>query len=483
MALWNSRPLNGAGSDPFGRKTDNKGKERLSAESVKCPSCGSNIYYQPELQAMMCRNCGNIYSPDTLEPRGSLGVSKERDYLGDSDISEDDKKRHEIVCNSCGAEVIADENTISTLCPFCGSPALITRRMTREFKPDYIVPFKIDKAGAERRLNEWLSSRKYTPAGFRSKRRMKNLTSIYVPFWLLDCVVQSDMSGTGKIINGTVKKIYEVNSTIKYYVKGVPFDASLKIANKLMQAIEPFDYSEMVRFESKYLQGFYAEKYDQRPTEMTDRIMRRLDKFSKNETDLVARKYDEYEVRPEKDFTIINDVSIKYCLLPVWLMTIEYEGRQFQLAVNGQTGEAGGFVPTTSAADKLSRIARFTSGRWIKIPVFLMLLFAVSLFMLTLSLEIGPGKTILIKALTAGEISIIVLLIALLVTHIVTKCLSKKIRDTSDELNDYDEDPGLDSYFDSTRHSDLKISEIPLRYVTLMTDSEGRVIGEHSIEI
>ena len=77
MALWNSRPLNGAGSDPFGRKTDNKGKERLSAESVKCPSCGSNIYYQPELQAMMCRNCGNIYSPDTLEPRGSLGVSKE----------------------------------------------------------------------------------------------------------------------------------------------------------------------------------------------------------------------------------------------------------------------------------------------------------------------------------------------------------------------------------------------------------------------
>ena len=58
---------------------------------------------------MMCRNCGNIYSPETLEPRGSLGITKEHDYMGDSDMSEDDKKRHEIVCNSCGAALIADE--------------------------------------------------------------------------------------------------------------------------------------------------------------------------------------------------------------------------------------------------------------------------------------------------------------------------------------------------------------------------------------
>ena len=73
--------------------------DNLYAESAKCPSCASNIYYQPEVQGLLCRSCGNIYDPATLEKTGSLGYSIECDYTGDNDISEDDKKRHEIVCN------------------------------------------------------------------------------------------------------------------------------------------------------------------------------------------------------------------------------------------------------------------------------------------------------------------------------------------------------------------------------------------------
>ena len=78
------------------------------------------------------------------------------------------------------------------------------------------------------------------------------------------------MSGTGKFGTVMASDIYEVNSNLKYFVKGVPFDASLQIPNKLMEAAEPFDYSEMVKFESKYLQGFYANTYDQLPPEMVD---------------------------------------------------------------------------------------------------------------------------------------------------------------------------------------------------------------------
>ena len=284
MALWNRRPFNSAGPNPFGSGLNQNDEGRLAADSVKCPSCGSNIVYEPELSAMMCRNCGNIYSPETLEPRGSLGITKEHDYMGDSDMSEDDKKRHEIVCNSCGAALIADENTMSTMCPFCGSPALITRRMSREFKPDYIVPFKIDKDQAKKNMMAWLATKKYTPIGFKSKSKLTNMTALYVPFWLLDCVVHSDMSGTGKVGRGNTKTIYEVNANMVYHVKGVPFDASVKIANRLMEAIEPFDYKDMVKFESKYLQGFYADKYEQLPSDMTERITRRISKFSRDES-------------------------------------------------------------------------------------------------------------------------------------------------------------------------------------------------------
>ena len=310
MSLWNSTPNNpGPGK---------AGIEPLTANSVKCPSCASNIFYEPEINGMMCRNCGNVYDPTTMEPRGSLGINKEHDYTGDGDMSEDDKKRHEIICNSCGTALVADENTMSTMCPFCGSPALITKRMSREFKPDYIVPFKIDRDQAESIMNKWISSRKHTPMGFKTKSRLTKMTALYVPFWLVDCGVNTDVSGTGKKIDGITSTIFEVDSTITYYVKGVPFDASLQIPNKLMEACEPFDYSEMVRFESKYLQGFYANKYDQLPTEMTDRIVRRMEKFSRSTTDSLAGRYDRFEERSEKNITWLSDISVRYCLLPVY---------------------------------------------------------------------------------------------------------------------------------------------------------------------
>lgn len=477
--MWNQRPLNTAGPDPFGLAPKKNGEGKLSAESVKCPTCGSNIVYEPELGSMMCRNCGNIYSPDTMESRGSLGISKEHDYMGDSDVSGDDKKRHEIVCNSCGATLIADENTMSTMCPFCGSPALITRRMTREFKPDYIIPFKIDKDQAKDIAKKWLDSRQYVPWGFKNKCRLTNMTALYVPFWLLDCVVHSEMGGTGKIGG----RALEVNAKMAYHVKGVPFDASVKIANKLMEAIEPYDYKDMVRFESKYLQGFYADKYDQVPTDITNRIVRRIDKFSRDEIGLISHRYQEFEVRSEKNLTWMSDASVKYCLLPVWFMTVEFEGSTYQFAINGQTGEASGQVPTTSTADKLYSIGKITDSVWKFIPVALCLLIPVIMFIISFnssftgSMEQAP----LMLALSVIEPILVVLTVAFFAVIYICKYLSKKVREKADKSNDYDEDPGLDSYLDSTKPADIDVKETELRFAHLVTDGEGNLYGARTV--
>lgn len=485
MALWNTRPLNSIGPNPFGKKDENDSSESLSADSFKCPTCGSNLFYEPELSSMMCRNCGNVYSPETLELRGSLGISREHDYMGDSDISEDDKKRHEISCNSCGATLIADENTMSTMCPFCGSPALITRRMTREFKPDYIVPFKIDKDQAQKIMREWLGSKKHTPRGFKTKSRLTGMTALYVPFWLLDCGVNTEMSGTGKIINGLNTTIYEVNSTLTYYVKGVPFNASLNIANKLMEAIEPFDYRDMVRFESKYLQGFYADKYDQLPTEMTDKIMKRIERFSDSETELVSSKYSKYEVRSEKGLTRLSEISIKYCLLPVWFMTVEFDGRQYQFAINGQTGEASGQVPTADSADIIDKISSVFKGYFYLILLGVVVALPIAIaFLVQFSSSLSALKIALITLLGIIEVAAVVLFFIMTSVNLLRGRISpKKEFKTAYEMNDYDKDPGLASYFDSARPSDIKVKEKILRHICKVTDSHGNIIGERSVEV
>ena len=475
MAWWNNKPIESGEGSPA-----KKGGGILHADSVKCPSCASNIIYEPEIGGMLCRNCGGVFSVDNLEPRGSFGINKEHDYFSDEDISEDDKKRHEIVCNSCGATLVTDENTMSTMCPFCGSPALITKRMTREFKPDYIIPFKVDKNRAQSIMKEWLAGRKYTPRGFRSKSRLSKMTALYVPFWLLDCCVNTELSGTGK----SDGMACEVNSKIKYYVKGVPFDASLNIANKLMQAVEPFDYSEMVKFENKYLQGFYANKYDQLPTEMTDRMIKRLEKYSLSANDMIAKKYHGYEPHPEKDYSYLSEISVKYCLLPVWFMTVEFGGRQYCFAVNGQTGEASGQVPTSDGADLYDRIINKTNGSInMTVPSFLMAALAVLIILLVLksfSSGVNTFSTIVIVSLCVCEGAILIFCLLNLILRYIHKRRSSGRGVTAYEINDYDKAPDLETYFDPSRKTDFEIKEIPLYYAHLLTNDNGEILGELS---
>ena len=455
MSLLNSNP-----NKPEIRKA---GDEPLLANSVKCPSCASNIFYEPELGGMMCRNCGNVYDPATMEPRGSLGINREHDYTGDGDMSEDDKKRHEIICNSCGSVLVADENTMSTMCPFCGSPALITKRMSREFKPDYIIPFKVDKDRATSIFSEWLATKKFTPKGFKNKCRLAKMTALYVPFWLLDCCVNTELTGTARA-NGIPS---EISSRIKYYVKGVPFDASLKIANKLMVAIEPFDYSEMVKFESKYLQGFYANKYDQVPTDMTDRIMRRMRGYSASANQTVANKYPGYVARTEKDFTYLTDISVKYCLLPVWLITAEYQGKQYQFAVNGQTGEAGGQVPISGKADMYDSVVnKINTRRLWPLPVYIGFLAALILFIFIISLEGFVNGFLNSKVIFFCMVGFMLLLFLLFKT--LHKHLPSKKVVTASEINDYDKEPDLEFYIDPARGTGLDIKELMLPYAHLM---------------
>jgi predicted RNA-binding Zn-ribbon protein involved in translation (DUF1610 family) len=468
--MWNARPFNSDAPDPFGRNPAKGGEERLTADSAKCPTCASNIIYQPEVQGLLCRNCGNIYNPSTLEKMGSLGYSVEHDYTGDNDISEEDRKRHEIVCNSCGATMIADEHMMSTVCAFCGSPALITRRMTREFKPDYIVPFKIDRQTAANNMKQWLKTRKMTPAGFKSKSRLTKMVPLYVPFWLLDCAVNSDIYGTGKKYTSDRSLVFSVRTKASYYVKGVPFDASLKIANKLMEAIEPFDYGEMVKFDNRYLQGFYADKYDQRPTELMDRFIKRMDRISQDLNDTVAAKYDEYEPNPEKDFTWMSELSIKYCLLPVWFMTVEFEGRTYQFAVNGQTGEASGQAPTSSAIDRMDSFVSFTRSGWRWAPAAAAVILPVLIFLISFSGNTGRFLYITCMAMCFIELLLIIFIAAMSFVRKIADRASHKIHETVDVVNDFDKAPGMEAYLDKSRGTKMNVEDYLYRHELNQTD-------------
>lgn len=364
MAIWD-HPANNAGG--FGSSKI----RTFSADSVKCPNCASNLVFESSHGAMICRNCGGLFDPETLDKVGSFGlVNPEKDYDGTIEVSKDDEGRVEIVCNSCGAEIVTDRNTSSTFCAFCGSPALVSRRLTREFKPDYIIPFKFDKAKAIEIFEEYCANVDHLPRDFKSKKTLSKMTGLYVPTWIISTEVEVFVVGKGKM-GKMVDSAYEENFStsggnyahltygkVKFRLKNVPFDGEMKIANRLMAAAEPFDYSELVRFRPEFLQGFFAEKYDEQPLDMTDRIYKRLDRYALEVCDEVTFGYDDFVPESDASTTRYNNQDIKYALLPCWFLSITYGGRNYQYIVNGQTGKVSGEFPYAKGWETIERTGR-----------------------------------------------------------------------------------------------------------------------------
>ena len=239
----------------------------------------------------------------------------------------------------------------------------------------------------------------------------------------------------------------------------------------------------MVKFESKYLQGFYADKYEQLPSDMTERITRRISKFSRDESDIAFKKYDQFEKRFDKGFTWISDASMKYCLLPVWFMTVEFEGDQYQFAVNGQTGEASGQVPNTSAIDNLYWAVKLATGplKWFPIAIAGIIFYFI--WMITNQSYADGFLAGLLTVLIVIELILVTAIVGIGALAAVAKIVSSRMRKAANEINDYDEDPGLDAYLDSTKHTDFNVEEKFLRHVVLITDDRGNIIGERSIEV
>ena len=80
-----------------------------SSNDTKCPSCGGRLVFEPVEQMLKCGFCGNTYTPEKIELLQQL---PEID-TGAADENEDDKC--EIVCDSCGAVLITDKNTVDVL--------------------------------------------------------------------------------------------------------------------------------------------------------------------------------------------------------------------------------------------------------------------------------------------------------------------------------------------------------------------------------
>lgn len=331
----------------------------------KCPSCGGAIEFDSHSQKMKCPYCDAEFDLETLKKYDEQ-LSKEAEQKDDiSDWQTDPGKQWQegetdgmnvYTCKSCGGEIVSDENTGATSCPYCGNPVILTERFRGALRPDMVIPFKLDKKAAKEAYYKHIKGRPLLPKVFRRENHIDEIKGIYVPFWLFDADVAADARYKATKVRTWSDSDYDYTETSYYSVDrsgnmsfvSVPVDGSSRMPDDLMESIEPYKVADAVEFQTAYLSGYLADKYDVDAQQSTDRARERMKESAQDVLRDTVKGY--ASVIPENTNVRISGGDAKYALYPVWILNTTWRGKKYIFAMNGQTGRMTGDLPVDNGA-------------------------------------------------------------------------------------------------------------------------------------
>lgn len=328
-----------------------------SVTNYQCPNCGGPLHFDSTIQKLKCDYCDSEYTNEEIEKLfAEENQSKEtvkpeftKEEMGWSEEEASHLKAYS--CPSCGAQLICEDTTAATSCPYCGNPTVIPSQFSGTLKPKYVIPFQLTKDDATTKLKEFYKGKRFLPKAFLNENHIEEIKGMYVPFWLynatLDCDLSFHCTNTHVHSDGeyeiTEIEHFAVDRKADVTFDKVPADAASKMPDEYMDAIEPFDYSTMVPFEMSYMPGYLADKFDMSAKDTEERALSRMENSAVSSVTSTVIGYQ--SIVPEGQDIRIKKQSYDYALLPVWVLATRYHDKPYLFVMNAQTGKMVGEMP------------------------------------------------------------------------------------------------------------------------------------------
>jgi DNA-directed RNA polymerase subunit RPC12/RpoP len=330
----------------------------MDIKEYKCPNCSGAVQFDSGIQKMKCPYCDTEFEIAALADYQKQMAQTQTDHF-EIDASKAAAQWNESdldglstgCCPSCGAELVGDKNTIATVCPCCGNTQIMQKRVQGLLKPDYVIPFQLDKKAAKEALLQFYKGKKLLPNFFKSENHVNSVQGLYVPFWLFDAKAQGNVSFKATKVNAWSDSKYNYTKTDYYSVQRegvlgfekIPVDGSERMNDDYMDSIEPFDYGKLTDFQSAYLSGYIAEKYDVGIEASKERAGKRIQKSVESQFRASVVGYN--TVKMERLSINVENGTVFYSLFPVWILNSKYEKENYQFIMNGQSGLIVGKLP------------------------------------------------------------------------------------------------------------------------------------------
>lgn len=331
----------------------------------KCPACGGKAEFDSTLQKMKCPFCDTTFDVSEMaemdqvldqEPQEEPSQEAPQETPSEETDQQWDNEMQVFTCNSCGGELVTDQNTAATHCPYCDNPVVLAGRLSGALKPDLVIPFQLDKEYAKDAFRKHCMGKRLLPKSFYSDSRLEEIKGVYVPFWLFDADVDARITYKATKVRSWSDSNYRYTETSHYSVvrdgslgfRRIPVDGSSKMSDDMMESIEPYKSDQAVSFQTAYLSGYLADKYDIDAKQSIGRADSRI----RSSTETVYRD-------TVTGYTTVNTAGThiqaknrktKYALYPVWMLTTNWNGQKYTFAMNGQTGKFVGDLPMDKKA-------------------------------------------------------------------------------------------------------------------------------------
>ena len=369
----------------------------MSDVQLKCPSCGAPINFDVPSGKMKCSFCGASFTVEevnqfngisqanaeldaahaqqagtsgaggsgaaggagaattpetqisTTPAEGQPGwVEPPPTYLDEAT----GQKMAQFQCNSCGGEIIGSPDMVSARCPWCNNNFVATGQLTSTRVPDRMIPFAMTKEQALEAFKANMKGLKLIPREFKQVS-VDDIQGVYVPYWLYDATVAGEGNFSCENIRTWTDSEYEYTQHQEYQVYrsanvaflDVPVAGTTKVTDKLTESIEPFDYTKSVAFSPAYLTGFMTNKYD---VEAQDANPRALERMKDSTEEVLRNSISGYDTVSTINTSIQPAFGeLEYVFLPMWLMNVDFQGKNYNYAMNGQTGKFVGTFPVS----------------------------------------------------------------------------------------------------------------------------------------
>lgn len=327
----------------------------MAEENVyRCEGCGGIMEFDAATQSLKCPNCDTVV--EIISEKQNI-VEHKLDISAQKRLKVTEKQSQTMECTGCGAQIEMDKNETATQCPYCGSNYVLAKKQEEVMVPDAVIPFQLDEHAVKEKFGKWMKGRWLAPGKLKHLYQNGGFRGIYLPYWTFDAQAECWYTAQG----GRERKVHykdsEGNDRTKvevdwYFTKGhfhhffddIQIPASKRFGNGMFKGIGNFDFKRQVPYAPEYISGFLAENFSVGLEEGHKTAIREMDSsLTSMASDDVRRRYDRVkDVHINRNFT---DETFKYLLLPVYSTSYSFNGKDYNVIINGQSGQVSGEYP------------------------------------------------------------------------------------------------------------------------------------------